>query len=199
MLLIFTSLQCGAEPSALNKYLQMASDQNISMSKRWGALLKAAESADTSHVAQIRKFISSQEWYMRNAALIALAKISPEVAKEEAKKLLFDKALVVRSAAVDVIAKNLTPDSKKILETEINKSYNFHKKSSLWIRKQIMQKLSASAEKNDRDFFVKILFDTDEEISLISTQALQKITGHVVEGPNVIEKWKLFVKEKQWL
>lgn len=177
----------------------MASDKKISMSNRWSALLKASESADSSHVSQFRKFISNQEWYMRNAALIALSKLNPEVAKEEAKKLLFDKALVVRSAAVDVIAKDLTPDTKKILEAELNKSYNFHKKSSLWIRKQIMQKLSAAAEKNDRDFFVKILFDADQEISLISAKALQKITGHVVEGPGVIEKWKVLVKEKQWL
>jgi hypothetical protein len=122
-----------------------------------------------------------------------------QVALEEARKLLQDKALVVRSAAVDVMAENLIEQDKQLLIQELNKPYNFNKKSSLWIRKQIVEKISAIAGQADRSFFAKNLFDSDKEVAEVSARALEKITGRQVDDVKFVEKWKSIAKENNWL
>ena len=136
---------------------------------------------------------------MRNASLIALKKVNHNEAEAIAKKLLSDKALVVRSAAVEVMADNLNEENKKALMAELNQSYNFHKKNSLWIRKQIANHLMLVAQDSDRDFFVKNLFDHDRTIAEICAAALEKITGINIGGADSVEKWKKTVATKKWL
>lgn len=184
-------------------HIESASNNKLNMYTRWTALVDAAHFAQSNQqpdqLKQISGFSSSKDWYMRNASLLALLKLDPVEAVVVAKKLLVDKSLVVRSAAVEVIAQNLTVEHKKILAAELNKPYNFHKKSSLWIRKQIIEKFSRAPDVGDRDFFVKSLFDSDQEISLLSAKALEKITGQRVDGSKLVEKWQTIVKQNNWL
>jgi|GEM_PF-2945791 len=200
LLIFFESLALANE---FNSYVEKASDRKSGMNIRWNSLLRAAEiaseTASEDQIRQIIKFVNSNEWYMRNAALISLVKINPQRALTQAKKLLNDKALVVRSAAVEVVAQNLTPEHKKVLASELHKSYNFNKKSSLWIRKQIIEKLSLAAGIQDRDIFIKNLFDTDNDVSQISAKTLEKITGQVVNEVKYVEKWRAIVKQNNWL
>ncbi len=198
-LLLLYSAQTFAAVDNFTTHVAMASNNKLGMNIRWNALIKAADFAGAEHLVQIRNFTLNKDWYMRNAAMIALLKINPVEAMIEAKKLLRDKALVVRSAAVDVMGRNLTSEHKKILAEELNKTYNFHKKNSLWIRKQIIEKLASSANSEDRHVFVKNLFDSDKEISHISAKTLEKITGQYVGDVKFVEKWKALVKQNNWL
>ncbi len=185
--------------------INSAENEKLGMSSRWSALIKAAKVAKLEQVdhpeklEQIRKFSESKEWYMRNASLVALNKISPLIAMREAKKLIYDKSLVVRSAAVEIISTNLSEENKTILASEMTKAYNFHKTSSLWIRKQIVEKMSLAASLSDRDFFIKGLFDSDSEIAHMSARILSKITGETIQGTRVVEKWQALVKQNKWL
>lgn len=198
-LLLVVGLKSFAATDDFTVYINTAADKNLNMNSRWQALIKAASYAGASQLDQIKNFSKSDEWYMRNATLVALAKVNPQAAQVEAKKLIQDKALVVRSAAVEVIAKDLTPDHKDLLVAELNQPYNFHKKSSLWIRKQIVETISATAGASDRSFFVKNLFDSDKEVAEVSARALERITGERVNDIKFVEKWKTIVKEKNWL
>jgi HEAT repeat protein len=180
-------------------YINSAADTNQTMNVRWKALLMAAGLATNQQIDSIKIFTQKEEWYMRNAALVALKKVDFQVALEEARKLLQDKALVVRSAAVDVMAENLIEQDKQLLIQELNKPYNFNKKSSLWIRKQIVEKISAIAGQADRSFFAKNLFDSDKEVAEVSARALEKITGRQVDDVKFVEKWKSIAKENNWL
>jgi HEAT repeat protein len=63
--------------------------------------IKKAES-----IADVKRALKSNQWFMRNAGLIALNSINPDLAFDEAKKQLDDPALVVRSAAVDLLSKH---------------------------------------------------------------------------------------------
>jgi hypothetical protein len=198
-LVLIVSLNCGAAKDDFSSYINFATDKKLDMSSRWQALIKAAEAASGDQVDEIKKFSSSTEWYMRNASLVALAKINPTAALVEAKKLIQDKALVVRSAAVDVMAKDLTQDSKDILLTEFNQPYNFHKKSSLWIRKQIVESIAANAGISDRGFFAKNLFDSDREVAELSARALDKISGENLSEVRSVKKWQSIAKDKNWL
>ncbi|MBY0554942.1 hypothetical protein K2P97_10470 [bacterium] len=198
-LLLILSIKSFAATDDFTVYINTAADKKLNMNSRWQALIRAASYAGADQVEQIKNFSKSEEWYMRNASLVALAKVSPQAAQIEAKKLIQDKALVVRSAAVDVIAKDLTSDHKDLLASELNQPYNFHKKSSLWIRKKIIETISASAGASDRSFFVKNLFDSDKEVAELSARALEKITGEKVNDAKFVEKWRSIVKEKNWL
>ena len=201
--LLFYSMNVVAGATGFSSYIDIASNKNLDMNSRWRALIKAGDSyhdeLTTSQIQQIKIFTSNKDWYMRNASLIALSKVDSNQAVVEAKKLLNDKSLVVRSAAVDILSEKLTLENKKILVEEFNKPYNFHKNRSLWIRKQILERLIAFADVKDRHFFVKGLFDSDLEIAKLSGKVLEKITGQQVDDVRFIEKWQSIVKKNKWL
>jgi HEAT repeat protein len=198
-LVLILCLNCKAAKDDFSNYINLASDKKLDMNSRWQALIKAAELASLEQVDEIKKFSSNEEWYMRNASLVALSKINRAAAMAEAKKLIQDKALVVRSAAVEVVAKDLTQDNKELLLAEFNQPYNFHKKSSLWIRKQIVESISAVASASDRRFFAKNLFDSDREVAEISARALEKISGESINETRSLKKWQSIAKDKNWL
>lgn len=199
LLFLFCTTQAYAAADEFSVYIESASNNKLGMNSRWSALIKAAQYANADQqFDQIRKFSSNKDWYMRNASLVALHKVNAVLAMTEAKKLLQDKALVVRSAAVEILATNLNDENKTILVQELGKHYNFNKKSSLWIRKQIVEKLALSAGVNDRHFFVKNLFDSDKEIAHLSAKTLSKITGLHVEGSKLVEKWQSIAKKNNW-
>lgn len=180
-------------------HLLTASNQKLNMNSRWSSLLAAAELADHDQLDEIKKFSSDKEWYMRNAALVALNKVNRDAAIIEARKLLSDKSLVVRSAAVEVVAQRMNLENKKALIEEIDKAYNFHKKSSLWIRLQILEKVAEVAGSSEREIFVKTLFDSDPKIATLSAATLEKITGKKLEGKKFVESWKSYVADKKWM
>lgn len=201
-LCLFFASQAHAAVDDFTININSAANSKLGMNSRWVALIKAAKLASIDQfeqLDQIRKFSESKEWYMRNATLVALSKINHVAAMAEAKKLLYDKSLVVRSAAVEIIATQLSEENKNILVAEMSKAYNFHKSSSLWIRKQIVEKLSIAASLADRDFFVKGLFDSDKEIARMSAKILSEITGEQIEGSGLVEKWQVLVKQNNWL
>lgn len=199
VLAVALSMCAVAQADNFASYMRTASDHKQSMNARWGALVKAASQATPQQLDEIRKFSEHKDWYMRNAALVALRQVSLNEARSEARRLVTDKALVVRSAAVDVLTENLMAEDKDLLITELNKPYNFNKKSSLWIRKQIVEKLSAVAAAGDKSFFAKTLFDADKGIAEISVRTLAKLTGQPLDQDISIQKWQNLAKEKNWL
>ncbi len=180
-------------------FMNRAKDSTLTMNQRWQAIIAAADVAGPKDIEEIKSFVSHADWYIRNAALISLSKVKPSIAVEQARILLKDKALVVRSAAVDVLAKNLDEETKSLLIGELEQPYNFNKKSSLWIRGQIIEKISELNSKNDRDFFVKYLFDKDTKVSEASALALAKITGRSISSDNIVMNWRNYAKEQKWV
>jgi hypothetical protein len=85
---------------------QRAFDREQALSIRWKALVLAAKIGGSSMSAEVRESSRSSEWYMRSASLTAAAQISVTEALSLARKLVNDKALVVRSAAVDILGES---------------------------------------------------------------------------------------------
>ena len=113
---------------------------------------------------------------MRNAALTAVKTTQPERLNEVVPSLLKDKALVVRSAAVSALYPNLEPKMRDLLWSELNASYNFRKGQSLWVRGQIVEKLSSNPQKKEYTLFGNALKGTDEKLHAFAIQALENIT-----------------------
>lgn len=192
------------ETEKLNKpkfdeLLNKVKSVQLPMSQRWQALLDSSEIANYSQIEEIKKFTEHKEWYLRNASLLALEKINLNHALEEAKKLVNDKALVVRSAAVDIIAKRYNLENRDILVSELNKPYNFIKNKSLWIRPKIFEILSAKATSDDIRFFARYLYDEDLKIVKLAVTTLEKKLDIHFDSKNQLQEWKNLVKKNGWL
>jgi len=159
--------------------MELASNTKKNLGVRWKSLTLAAHLKKQNSVQEIRPYLSSREWYMRNAALVALEEVSPAESQAAAMQLLADKALVVRSAAVEALGSDLTADVRDRLWEELRANYNFRKKESLWVRGEIAQKLAQSPEKAELAQFISMLKENDTRLHAPSIAALEKLTGQV--------------------
>ncbi len=148
----------------------------------------------------ILKAADSKEWFMRNAALVAVNNISSLEGEKLAQKLISDKALVVRSAAVEVLQNSKDQEIRNTLWVELNKDYNFKKKQSLWIRPQIVKILAKTPKDAEMRDFMKLLDDKDLEVHPAAVAGLEKLTGVKLGGgqessSKLVGMWKDYLKE----
>lgn len=199
----FVTLTYAAIPKTDDKsysaQIKMAQNSSLPMSIRWQSLIKAAEEANSQQISEIAAFAKSNDWFMRNAALVALEKINTGYAIDQAKVLVQDKALVVRSAAVDMLAKKNTLEIRRIFAAELAKPYNFSGRQSLWIRPQIMKALTQAASSDDRQFMARYLFDTDKKVAALSAAGLERISSIRFDEKNKVQSWQNYVKKNRWL
>lgn len=180
------------------KVVDVAFDDQKPMSVRWKALMLASDLGKKSSLEDLVKASKSGDWFMRNASLVALKEQDSELSYQVAKKLIQDKALVVRSAAVDIISSSASPESRGILWEELNKKYNFKSNSSLWIRGQIIESLALKPESYEKNQFVKLLSEKDTRVQQQAVVALEKITGRVLgdKATTLSKKIALWKKEQ---
>ncbi len=171
------SLSLSAEAETYQELRLKAFSEAEEMSVRWNSLMQMTKMKKNESVMDLKKALSSNTWYMRNAGLIALDSINPTLAYDIAKKQLNDPALVVRSAAVDILVKNKnkTAEVREILWKEIHSKKNKVKSKSLWIRPQISQYLAAEPMPQEREKFLSLADEKDDEIRGIAQTALQKL------------------------
>ena len=186
-----------------DSFVQMAFDEAQPMNVRWRSLMAAAEARGEKSTKDLLKAGEHKHWYMRNAALVALAEVNPAQSEKLAQKLLKDKALVVRSAAVATLEKSSSAEVREQLWEELNQKYNFKNKQSLWIRHQIVEILAKKPLDREAQSFAGLLSDKDERIHLHAVHGLERLTGVKLGGENPIKKsalvglWKDYVKNEK--
>ncbi|MBS1972041.1 MAG: HEAT repeat domain-containing protein [Bdellovibrionales bacterium] len=159
------------------EFISVAFAEDQSMRLRWRALMMAAEGRREKSTPDLLKASVHKQWFMRNAALVALAEVNDPEAQKLAKKLLKDKALVVRSAAVDVLQKSPRPEVRDLLWEEMNQKYNFRNQESLWIRSQIVEAMAQKPADHELKLFTKFLNDKDARVQAASVGGMEKLTG----------------------
>lgn len=173
--------------------ISKASDQPMPM--RWKALTLAAYLGRDKALPELEAALKSPEWFMRNAALVAMQTYHPAKAPKAAEALIKDKALVVRSAAVEVLGTVKNRKTRDLLWEEMDAGYNFRKKQGLWIRSQILSKLSESPEAKESSLFIQALKDKDSRMHRPAIAALEKLTSTQLGKP----KTKMAEKRELWL
>lgn len=153
--------------------IAFSNKQSIEM--RWKALTAMALLKKENSVKDLKKALVAPEWYMRNAALLSLNSVSPQHGKKAAQELLTDKALVVRSAAVDVLGPMLDAEIRELFWQEMDASYNFRGKQSLWIREQLLGFLAQAPLINEKSVFEGLSKTSPEPMRVLAKNALQKI------------------------
>jgi HEAT repeat protein len=189
LLLISLKVDATQRDPSVEHLEQTMLDQKASMETRWHAVMTLGRVGGAQVSSKLEKALQSQEWFMRNAALLALEQTNPDKARQAARKLLNDKALVVRSAAVDSLVRLKDTSSVALLWSKINAKENFRGTQSLWIRRQIVDALrvlpgAADIAKSgkgqapgDEKKFAELLEDRDEKIQEAAIQALESRTG----------------------
>ncbi|MBX2987239.1 MAG: HEAT repeat domain-containing protein [Bdellovibrionaceae bacterium] len=181
--------------AAYDSLLTISNDQNRMMSMRWRALTSAALLRKQKAVPDLLKASKSEEWFMRNAALLGLSEFSAEQALNVGRRLVKDPALVVRSAAVDVLLKHGGQRERELLWSEIDAAYNKRSGRSLWIRGQIAKGLASQPRDGELALFSNLLKEKEEEIQIASVQGLEKLTkvklGDAgVSRPRLVQMWR---------
>ena len=169
-----------AKKNAKNLYpqlMEMAFNEERSVPTRWKALILAAEINREGSSKDLDRALRHNEWFMRNAALMALKTANPPRAQAAALQLLSDKALVVRSAAVSSIEEKPSDEVRDVLWNELRAPYNFRQGQGLWIRREIVEKLAAHPERREFNSFVTAFKDADKDLHSAAMMAFEKITG----------------------
>ena len=156
---------------------KLAFEPRQELSVRWKALMSLALLGREESIPDLEAAIRSEDWYMRDAGLQALVKVAPTVGRIRARQLLSDPALVVRTSAVLAIRELGDQESVDLLWGKLYAPQNFKGAKSLWIRKHIVETISALKSQGSRERFVKLLDDSDVEVAAAAVRGLEGITG----------------------
>lgn len=154
-----------------------------SMDVRWKAVTAAGRVGGAKAKADMVRALTAPEWFMRNAGLIALTTLDRAESLSWAKKLMSDKSLVVRAAAVDVISQNHDSASANLLWTKLYAKENYRNRQSLFIRRRIVEALAEFDGAGHEAKFVALLQDKDDSLHEPAMEALERITKHTVGNP----------------
>lgn len=144
---------------------------------RWKSLILAAQIEGAKAGLFLDRAVKAPEWYIRNAGLLAYQDVLPKKAKVIAEKLLNDKALVVRSAAVQVLAQSMDESVRETLWDQIGNAKNFRKKQSLFIRGQILSVLAQDPREKEIPLYMKHLNESDTRLHSPAIAALERVTA----------------------
>jgi HEAT repeat protein len=140
--------------------------------------------------------MKNKDWFMRSAALRVLPLIDQDRAYDEALKALGDKALVVRSQAVDTLARLNRSESAPRLWEELYSKDNYMHKRSLWIRKKIVATLADVAPAGSEARFIKSLSDADASLYEPAIRGLERLTGQKLGDQNMHPNFKRHLWQK---
>ncbi len=180
-------------------FVQLAFDDKTSMKVRWKALMAAAQIRKEKSTGDLIKASKDSQWFMRTAAMAALEEYNPDASELIAKNLLKDKALVVRSAAADILSRNFSTSSRSLFWEELHQKYNFKNKQSLWIRPQIFSALAQKPLDQETNLFSKMLKEPELKMQLIAVRGLEKLTGMKLgesstSPTQVVRLWQSYYK-----
>lgn len=170
-------IQVLKEVGGEQKVAELVFDRKQNLSDRWRAMTVLPYLDKGLAKETISKAMQSQEWYIRNAALVAVPALDRQFALDLSLKYVADPALVVRTAAVQNISKLKGKEAEDVLWRRLNSRENFHNGESLWIRRHIVKALAEFAKPGKEANFVALLNDKDERLHPFAIRALEKITG----------------------
>lgn len=169
---------------------QVSFDSNQTLQLRWRAMVIMGQVFPHQAQRDLLSALRSPEWFMRNAAIIALSHGNKKVATRWAVRLLDDDALVVRTAAVQALNRLNAREIEPILWTKLSDAKNFKNGKSLWVRKHIAETLAKFARNGQEAKFIQLLDDADPRVYPAAIRALEGITGQQLSNSKSILEQK---------
>lgn len=163
-------------PDYFKRLQEIAKSDSENLEVRWRAITAMGRMEPAAAQASLDEFLQSDKWFLRNAAAVVLHYGERKWAISWAAKLLKDKALVVRTGAVEAIKKMNAIEVEQELWASLYAQDNFKGGKSLWIRKHIADTLSNFAHPGQQNAFIKILRDEDPRLHPFALKALTKLS-----------------------
>jgi HEAT repeat protein len=180
---------------ATQNLVSVIHDRKGTLETRWRAVTALGRVGGPDARAELERAFSDSDWFIRNAALVTMRQYDSARALYWAKKLLQDKALVVRSAAVDTLAQFNDRSSTEALWQSLAASENFRGQQSLFIRRRIVETLAQLESSGHEGKFIAVLNDRDESLHEPALHALERLTKTSMNR----ETASLKVQRAQWL
>lgn len=191
-----SSRQKSLQPMLVDLFT-IARTSSESLKTRWSALMLAVEIQPENALKELMPFVESKDWFMRNAALIAIESLDSKKGLEVARQLISDRALVVRSAAVEVLAKSSKSEDRELLWKELAHERNYKGQNSLWIREQILTVLNAKPRPEEIKKFAQLLFDRDSKTQKRVLPTMEKLTTmRFGQTEKSVRSWQQFAKNE---
>lgn len=165
--------------------------------ERWRAVTTMGRLDPFLFRPELDRALSSPEWFMRNAALIALQTDERSRAIAWSQRMLEDKALVVRTQAVRNLIELDARESEPLLWEQIAHKRNFRSNESLWIRAHIAEALARFAIQGRAKKFQRLLLDNDERLHKWAIIGLESSSGMKLSSgkePVELRRQKLLVR-----
>jgi HEAT repeat protein len=180
---------------------RLAFNDDRALGTRWQAFMAMVQLGEKDSLPEVQTALESPDWFMRDAALKVLPALDREKAYRAGVDRLHDSALVVRSSAVDTLARVKNPKCSDDLWKELYSKENYIRHQSLWIRRHIVEALAELAPKNSEDKFIKVLDDNDSTLFAPAIKGLERVTGKKLGAENIPPVyrryyWKKWYKEK---
>lgn len=164
-------------PSAVTDLEATAFNENATLSERWRAITVLARVFPGEAQGVLEKAIKSPEWYIRNAVAVGLKYSERSWAILQARILMHDPALVVRTSAVMALKDMGAIETEELLWEKLYSSENYNNGQSLWIRKHIAETLAGFAPSGKEKSFIKMLNDKDKDLHTYAVTALNRMSG----------------------
>jgi len=181
-------------PEGYRNLVSLMRDEKQVMQTRWKAVTAIGRIGKEKARPEIEYALNHPVWYMRSAGLVAMRGIDRTEAIKWARKMTADKALMVRVAAVDLLADLGDQNSSELLWQRLNSSSNFRNGQSLFIRSRIAEAISRLAVPGQEKKLVSLLSDRDETLHWPAIRALERITDKSFGGDGM----KLDERRARW-
>jgi HEAT repeat protein len=175
---------------------RLAFNDDSALGLRWQAFMALVQLGEKESLPEVQTALESPDWFMRDAALKVLPALDREKAYRAGVDKLHDTALVVRSSAVDLLAKVKNPNCSEDLWKELYTNENYIRHQSLWIRKHIVEALAELAPRGSEAKFVKILDDSDSRLFAPAIKGLERVTGKKLGAENVPPVYRRYYWKK---
>ena len=158
--------------------VDVAFDKKRDDSQRWRSLIALSVQEGDQSIQHLSSAVLSNEWFMRDAALLAMGAVDTNLALEWARKLVIsDPSMLVRATAVKIIKQNGSKSDIPVLSRAMSNKRNFRHGRSLWIRRHMAEAIS-SLDRSSYTEMLRLLDDEDARVTQVALRALEDITGH---------------------
>jgi hypothetical protein len=184
------------KPRGYQFLAQTAFDKKNGLQTRWRALTTMGRLDPIFFRKELDQALKSSEWFMRNAALIALQTDERPRAVEWSMRLIDDPALVVRTQAVRNLIQLDAREMQAKLWERIFSLKNFRGKESLWVRVHLAEALASFATPGSGTRgFQRLLMDDDDRLHKWAILGLENAAGYRLGDKNE----PIEVRRQQWL
>jgi hypothetical protein len=170
-------------PAGYKNLRSIMFDPNSKIDARWRSTMAVGRLGGRLSLPELERASKAEVWELRSAALIAVSRIDRRTASVWSRRLLKDKALLVRLTAVETLEGIQDRAAVSDLWAQLDNRQNFKRNRSLFIRRRIVEALAKLESHESSSRFASLLEEDDPQILKSAISALEKLTGQTMGKP----------------